>query len=191
MSGQTGLIVLGYPGIGKSTVCKKLYNTIDFESSNFDLDGDKYDGWEAIYVAQAVSLAKQGFRVLISCHDRVQDILALYNQQNFRVVAIAPTIELKNLWVSKLHDRYFEKENLKNLGISKSHNQYFEKESLKNKKAYERALEHYSDDITKLMSNPAWSHVYIYDMNYELNYMILHLYHMFGCTKNDQCAYCI
>ena len=50
------MIIIGYLGVGKSTVSSKHENYIDFDSSMFPKDA----GWEESYVERAVALSEQG-----------------------------------------------------------------------------------------------------------------------------------
>ena len=43
------MIIIGYPGIGKSTLAVQHLGYIDLESSNFKVDGIKIEGWQEIY----------------------------------------------------------------------------------------------------------------------------------------------
>lgn len=53
------MIVIGYQGIGKSTLVKENNSFIDFESSNFKIDGKRPVGWEQMYCEAALDLRQQ------------------------------------------------------------------------------------------------------------------------------------
>ena len=53
------MIVIGYQGIGKSTLVKECNSYIDFESSNFKINGERPEGWEQMYCEAALDLSRQ------------------------------------------------------------------------------------------------------------------------------------
>lgn len=146
-----GLIIIGYQGIGKTSLTKKMHPlVIDFESSLFKIDGDRDDNWYVIYCRQAVAIAKQGFVVLVSSHQCVRDELGKYDQDGFGIVTIAPAYSLKDQWIDKLRKRYLNDSSEKNLA------------ALKN------AEEHYDKNIYQISSDPHFRHIFINSMNYDL-----------------------
>lgn len=103
------MIIIGYQGIGKSTLCK-VYghgNTyIDLESGLMKdpmNDNKRWDNWANIYCNIALSLSGQGYRVFVSSHKAVQDILA---ESKDDVIAIYPSKLVKDEWIKKLLERY-------------------------------------------------------------------------------------
>ena len=62
------MILMGYPGVGKSTFCKKTPYAIDLESSLF------HDIFE-LYVDVALDLSRQNKLVMVSCHNEVYGLL--------------------------------------------------------------------------------------------------------------------
>ena len=66
------MIVIGYQGIGKSSLAGKN-NCIDLESGNFWVDGKRSDDWYKIYCNIALHLHRQGFTVFTSSHQVVRD----------------------------------------------------------------------------------------------------------------------
>ena len=123
------MIVIGYPGVGKSTVSKKNTKCVDFDSSMFP----KEDGWEELYVQRAESLSNQGFIVFVSAHKKVQDLLLESKEE---VSVIYPSLRLHDFWIQKLKDRYEE------------HG------SEENKRALYRCVSHYCEDILELEALP-------------------------------------
>lgn len=100
------MIYTGYQGIGKSSIAAKIPNVIDLESSSFYVDG--YDkgrpkNWYKIYVTIAKHLSDQGKIVFISTHKPIREYM---NEENIEFTAIFPSIELEDLWIQKLIDRY-------------------------------------------------------------------------------------
>ena len=152
-----GLIVIGYPGIGKSTVAKSSHTKIiDFESSLFYINDERQPDWYKIYAKQATELAKQGYMVLVSAHKEVRDELAKYIPNSaFDIVTIAPAYNLEKEWIHKLRDRYEADSTTKNFA------------------AYTNIIEHYHENITDMASDSRFSHIFINSMDYELG-KILH-----------------
>lgn len=158
---MNGLIIIGYQGIGKSSLNKYSDKFIDFESSLFNVDGDRVDNWHIIYCKQAVSMAKQGHIVLMSSHKCVRDELSKYNQEGFSIITITPAYALKDEWIEKLYKRYLDHP------------------SEKNSAAYLNAKSCYEETIREMASNPYFSHVFINNMKYNLRYIILHVCDIF------------
>ena len=109
-----GKIVVGYQGIGKSTLARSGKGRyIDLESSSFSVrDGmtDNYvkiNGWEKIYCKIAEHLAEQGYTVFVSSHAEVRKIL---KESKCKVVAVVPHPDLDEFWIGKLKRRYFDTE---------------------------------------------------------------------------------
>ena len=162
---MNGLIIIGYQGIGKSslgTMDSTNQNIIDFESSLFKINGDRTDNWNVIYCRQAVALAKQGFIVCISSHKCVREELAKYNQDGFVIVTIAPSPKLKEEWIARLKDRYLQDP------------------SEKNALALQNAEGHYDETVKDIASDSNFSHIYLESTNYHLRSIINKLYKMFN-----------
>ena len=94
------MIVVGYQGIGKSTIAGRDHRFIDLESSSFWIDGKRADDWYKPYCRIAECLSKQGFIVLTSSHEVVRKFF-LDNQVD-SVVLVYPSIELKDKWIESL-----------------------------------------------------------------------------------------
>ena len=162
MSKRRGLIIIGYPGIGKTTLAnsnRPYSNIIDLDSTLFNIDDNKIDDWSVIYCKVAVKLASRGFIVLVSSHDEVQQELGYWaaNRNDIEIVSITPHLFLKDQWISKLHDRYLKER------------------SDHNKKAWERADKFYVTDIYRLARNNDFSHIYLPDESYDLFRIIMSL----------------
>lgn len=102
------MIIIGYPGIGKSNLALEQNNVIDLDSSFFkDSDGARFEGWEEIYVNIAIELSNQGNDVFISAHKEVRNWL-LWRRQNserFKIGLIYPCKALKKKWVKRISTR--------------------------------------------------------------------------------------
>lgn len=98
------MIIIGYPGIGKSTLAVGNNKYIDLESRLFnDDEGKKPEGWHETYCKIAEDLSSQGYIVFVSCHKEIQDYLSGSDE----IVALCyPALELKNEWFQKLLTRY-------------------------------------------------------------------------------------
>ena len=97
------MIVIGYQGIGKSTLAGRDNKFIDLESGNFWIDDKRADDWYKPYCKIAEHLSQQGYIVFVSSHEVVRKQLAKSNE----IIAIVyPSIDLKDEWIKKLEDRY-------------------------------------------------------------------------------------
>lgn len=161
-----GKIVVGYQGIGKSTLArfgKGRY--IDLESSSFSVkDGmtDNYvkiNGWEKIYCKIAEHLAEQGYTVFVSSHAEVRKIL---KESKCKVVVVVPHPDLGELWIEKLKKRYFDTE------LEKDRRAW-----LNAKDRYRENVIEIMDDFYPLEADAAEQRVRVIDnMNYRLeNYI--------------------
>lgn len=105
-----GLIVCGYPGVGKSAVAG-WSNCIDLESSFFRISDSDKNRWEIMYCRTAVDLAEQGYTVLTSTHESV--IGYLKNMPDIthgfvKLIIFAPQKSMKEEWVERLKKRYHD-----------------------------------------------------------------------------------
>ena len=121
---QKGLIICGYPGVGKSSIAG-WNNCVDLESSwfSYDKDGNRVypdEIWCIDYCSLAMKLASQGYTVLLSTHSCVINQLRewkwfLDNKYFVKVVIFAPRPSMKKEWTLRLVNRYIESENEKDL----------------------------------------------------------------------------
>lgn len=125
------MIVIGYQGIGKSTIAKHYKNCIDLESGSFWYDGKRPDDWYVYYCQIAEHLDDQGYTVFLSSHSVVRSWF-LNKSHDHDVVCVVPSLELKDEWIEKLHDRYEE------TGLEKDW------------KAWKNALHMYSENISEI-----------------------------------------
>lgn len=154
-TGEKGLIIVGYQGIGKSSVASARDRIIDLESSSFKIHGDRVSDWYVVYCRIAVSLARKGFAVLVSSHQEVVKELNIYNPEgDYSVVIITPNYILKDLWIDKLHRRFLNNSSEKNLI------------------AWKDAESHYDTEIAWLAAYPNFSHIFIDSMDYSLSGII-------------------
>ena len=143
------MIIIGYQGIGKSTLAG-TDRFIDLESSNFWVDGKRADDWYKPYCSIAEHLSSQGYDVFVSSHEVVRNQL----KDSKELVVIAhPSIELKDEWIEKLKNRY-ESTKLE-----------------KDYKAYMNAVDRYEDNIKELMNN-MFIHIEITKIDYKLKELI-------------------
>ena len=125
------MIVIGYQGIGKSTLAGKR-NCIDLESGNFWVDGKRDEKWYIPYCQIANHLSQQGFTVFVSSHEVVREEL---KKSEEKVYVICPSTDLKYDWITKLQTRW------KTTELNKDY------------KAYMNAIGRYSENIGELMNS--------------------------------------
>lgn len=149
------MIVIGYQGIGKSTLAGRNNRFIDLESGNFWVDGKRADDWYKPYCNIAEHLSQQGYIVFTSSHEVVRK--QLENSSEIIVVCY-PSIDLKDEWIDKLEERY---------ATSKSEKDY---------KALMNAVDRYEENIKELSeSNYRYCKVTLTKMDYDLEASLIHL----------------
>ena len=149
------MIVVGYQGIGKSTLCKSKnisFRFIDLESSSFrGKDGARPDDWYIYYCNVAEHLSKQNCVVFVSSHKEVRDIL---KNSNENVVCVFPSLKIKDEWIKRLENRY---------NMTKSDKDY---------RAWKNALQCYDNNV-KDLENCGIPFIEIDNMNYKLDEIII------------------
>lgn len=158
------MIIIGYQGIGKSSLCKKNNNFIDLESSSFWIpakeeirvsDPDavyRHDDWYEAYCNVAEDLSRQGYVVFVSSHEPVRKRLQS-SKEIVVAIAPAPTSEMETIWIEKL------KERLNSTNLQKDY------------MALKNAEERYKENITEIFEDTK-IHVMIHDPNYNLGCII-------------------
>lgn len=112
-----GMIVIGFPGIGKTSISFGENKFVDLESSCFNIvdpvtnKKTKPENWEKLYVSVAYDLAKQGKYVCVSNHSLVIDEILDRKQKDSRldeypIVFVYPKKNLKDEWIERLSERY-------------------------------------------------------------------------------------
>lgn len=144
------MIIIGYQGIGKSTLAKDSLEYIDLESGNFWVNGERDEQWYKPYCNIANHLSAQGYTVFTSSHKEVRE--ELKNSSEI-VKIIFPSLDLKTDWLIKLKDRYNES--------------MLEKDY----KALVNASLRYEDNIKDLMNEP-FDKIVIDNINYNLRELI-------------------
>ena len=97
------MIIVGYQGIGKSTLAAKDDKFISLESSSFYINGKRSKDWYIPYCEIAFDLSKQGFIVFTSSHKVVRGIF----RNSFDHMALCyPNESLHDQWINKLQKRY-------------------------------------------------------------------------------------
>ena len=152
---EEGCIILGYQGIGKSTLSHNNLRYIDLESSNFrNLDGTRSENWYIYYCQTAMSLALDGYIVFIATHKEVQQVIeAYYKTGHIKAYVCFPSKRLVQAWISKLERRY------KDTGLDKDY------------RAYKNAQDCYTENIERFEKSPLPSMI-IHSMNYDLGKFI-------------------
>lgn len=138
-----GLILCGYQGIGKSSLCNRPFslsepkNVIDLESSNFFTPGyERPENWYIIYAQIAKDLTEQGYMVFTSSHKVFRNYL---NEIGEKFITISPALELKDVWIQKLRTRYKGEPSAKNNKALLNAEQMYE-ENIKDLQAEKFAL---------------------------------------------------
>lgn len=144
------MIIIGYQGIGKSTLAKDSWKYIDLESGNFWVNGERDEQWYKPYCNIANHLSAQGYTIFTSSHKEVREEL----KNSSEVVKIAfPALELKTDWLIRLTNRYNES--------------MLEKDY----KALINASLCYEDNINDLMNEP-FDKIIINNIDYNLRELI-------------------
>ena len=147
------MIVIGYQGIGKSTLAGRNNRFIDLESSNCWVDGKKADDWYKPYCNIAEHLSRQGYIVFTSSHEVVRKQL----ENSLETVVLAfPSVELKDEWIDKLKDRFFRTN------------------SDKDYKALMNAEDRYEENIKELESSNIEHKMILRNIDYDLEAALIH-----------------
>ena len=144
------MIIIGYQGIGKSTLANKNNKYIDLESGNFWHNGIRPENWYIYYCNIAEHLSKQGYNVFVSSHEVVRNRL---KDSSEIVICVYPSILLVDQWIKKLEQRY-----------NQSHLK-------KDYKAWKNAENRYHENISELMMCGI-PHIEIDSLDYDLKNLI-------------------
>jgi len=146
------MIIIGYQGIGKSSVAKDDLSFIDLESSSFWVNGKRNDDWYIVYAQIAEHLSKQGYTVFVSSHQALRDYLKGSAE---KVVEIYPSHEIKEDWLRRLKYRLMTDP------------------SEKNKRAYEGASRYYDANIDSFEADRGhYIYMELRTVNYKLEDVI-------------------
>jgi len=155
-----GMIILGYPGIGKTTLALSQKDIIDLNYTPFKSDSE-YDAWETLYCQVAMSLAKSDKTVFVSCHDEVQSELNTEPYKKIRKYIIVPHISLKESWLKRITSPYY-----KRYGVDEDQHQ----------RMVERVRKYFEVDIKHLASNEDFTMIYIQQpVTYNLADIVYHI----------------
>lgn len=139
---KPGLIICGYPGVGKSSVAG-WSNCIDLESSFFSYRGgapQRLIYWVPQYCDMASNLALQGFTVMTSTHEAVIECFKNliqepgnndYKNLKDRIVIFCPNSYWKDEWIKRLRKRLdppVDQDYMKNIRALNRAEGYFEKD---------------------------------------------------------------
>ena len=91
------MIIIGYPGVGKTTASKMYREIVDLPSYLFD---DKNT-----YCDVAINLSKQNLIVCVSSHKEVVEKLLTSDEP---ICVVYPNEKLKLIWVNIVRRRYIE-----------------------------------------------------------------------------------
>ena len=119
------MIIIGYPGVGKSTASKMFREVVNLNSTFFDN--------KELYCNVAIELSKQNLLVCVSSHKEVVECLLKSDEP---ICVVYPNKNLKSAWVNIVRNRY--------LGDKTDENY----------KALMRVWEHFESDISFLSETP-------------------------------------
>lgn len=145
------MIIIGYQGIGKSTLSKMYLNYVDLESGCFWVDGKRAEDWYKPYCKIAEHLSQQGYIVFVSSHEVVRNELKNSSEQ---VMCCVPALDLKTFWVTSLKERY-EKTQL-----------------TKDYRAWKNAEDRYAENI-KEIADSGFPVIWIREIPYNLDKLIV------------------
>ena len=119
------MIIIGYPGVGKSTASKMFREVVNLNSTFFDN--------KELYCNVAIELSKQNLLVCVSSHKEVVECLLKSDEP---ICVVYPNKNLKSAWVNIVRNRY--------LGDKTDENY----------KALMRVWGHFESDISFLSGTP-------------------------------------
>lgn len=155
------MIIIGFPGIGKSTLASNNDKFVDLESSYFKPVNNRNDDWVVDYCKLAEVLSRNGHIVFVSSHKAVRDYIAKMRTDEL-VTCVFPSERIREQWVKKLEDRYM------NSGLDKDY------------RAFIRTRDHYDDYVRELYSDGIPYKWVITNINYNLEEEIEKL---FDCIR--------
>lgn len=147
---KNGMIICGFPGIGKTSVASSLDRYIDLESSCFNLTerddegrAEKMENWKQAYCQIAFDLAFQGKLVFVSSHKEIRDYLFEMQKKDvyhsdIPILLVYPAPENKDNWLERLERRYWISYNC---GMP---------DASKNKAAWKACESHYDDFVSEI-----------------------------------------
>lgn len=145
------MIVIGYQGIGKSTLARKSFRYIDLESSALRQGDIRWHNWYEPYCMIAEWLSRQGYTVFVSSHKEVRDYLNEFCEEPF--CAVVPSEDIKDEWIERLRERY------RRLSTDKNY------------RAYMNAVDRFTENIREIKKDVADVRE-ITSMTYELDRLI-------------------
>jgi hypothetical protein len=147
------MIVIGYQGIGKSSLAGRDRKFIDLESGNFWVDGKRAEDWYKPYCQIAEHLSRQGYIVFTSSHEVVRKQLEKSREV---VVLVYPSLKLKGMWIDKLENRY------RDTGLEKDY------------KALMNAKDRFDANIQELMDSHFNYKIELSNFDYDLEASLIH-----------------
>lgn len=165
------MIIIGFPGIGKSTLAYNNDKFVDLESSCFKPVNNRNDDWVVDYCKLAELLSKNGSIVFVSSHKAVRDYIAKMRTDEL-VACVFPSERIREQWVKKLEDRYVDSRESCKISFYDLDKDY---------RAFIRARDHYDDDIRELYSDDGIPYKWVItDINYNLEEEI---YKLIDCIR--------
>ena len=136
------MIIVGYPGIGKTWASRTTNGGIIDLDSVYFRDRDDDSGWLGgekglrNYIWLIKTLHFYGKTVLISSHKEVREALLAEKDINKKKICyICPDVPMKDAWLSRLYNRWISSTEKKD---------WF---------AYKRAIKNYENDVKDMISD--------------------------------------
>jgi len=145
------MIIVGYPGIGKTSAADFNENCIDLDSTSFEIDGCYPANWETIYINIAKSLSDQRYIVFVNSSECVRKELIRRNIED--VAVCVPSLHLESEWTKKLLDRY---------------NKSKKEEDFRAYASAETCYSYYIKSMLEDAQKAGWSSIVLEDMKYNL-----------------------
>ena len=145
------MIIIGYPGIGKTSISRNGNGYIDLESSSFWIDGIRYNDWHIPYCNIARNLSEQGYSVFVSSHEVVRKWL---RNSHLRKIIVFPALEIRDAWIGRLEKRFDE------TGSDKDY------------MALKNAKESYDTNIRELLWEKDFEKIIIRELPYDLEELL-------------------
>jgi len=148
------MIIIGYQGLGKTTICQKYNNYIDLKCSDYrTIENNDDPDWFLPYCLDGEKLSHEGKVVFMSHNIEVCDYMKSSSENNYIII---PDDSLYDYWIEKLKNRSDR------TGQSKD---YY---------AWLNAKDNFYDEMKYYRET--YTNVYIiYDQNYSLEDIVLEL----------------
>ena len=124
------MIIVGFPGIGKSSFAATHENFIDLDIDSVFGNNLHDHSWYGLYCNVASALSSQGYNVFVSSDREIRWSL---NRTSEDVIAIVPSLQLKDQWIERLRS-------------------LSEDDSIRAKNKYSHIENHFERDVKEIMN---------------------------------------